>query len=53
MKFLTKLKRWLGLAPKPVDPIQTAPKGVEQPLPNGRVAITDEKGNFVGFKNKS
>lgn len=50
MKIIDILKKWLGLAPKPVDPTQPAPEVIEQPLPNGRVAITDEKGNFLGFK---
>ena len=50
MKILDTLKRWVGFAPKPVDPIQPAPEVIEQLLPNGRVAITDERGNFLGFK---
>ena len=44
---LQKLKQWLGLAPKPVQP---TPQVIEQTLTNGRVALTDEKGNFLGFK---
>lgn len=47
MTIIEKLKGWLGLAPKPVAP---APEVIEQALPNGRVALTDEKGNFLGFK---
>jgi hypothetical protein len=47
MSILDTIKRWAGLGPKPVQP---APKVIEQPLPNGRIALTDEKGNFLGFK---
>ena len=47
MKMFDTLKRWIGLAPKPTSP---APEVIEQTLPNGRVALTDEKGNFLGFK---
>jgi hypothetical protein len=47
MSILDTIKRWVGLGPKPAQP---APEVIEQPLPNGRVALTDEKGNFLGFK---
>lgn len=47
MKILDTLKRWVGLGPKPVAP---EPEVIEQALPNGKVALTDEKGNFLGFK---
>jgi hypothetical protein len=46
--LLDTLKRWLGLAPKPSEP---APEVIEQTLPNGRVALTDQKGNFLKFVN--
>ena len=44
--MIETIKRWLGLS-KPAKP---APEVIEQQLPNGRVALTDEKGNFLGFK---
>lgn len=45
MSMFDKLKRWVGLAPKsaPVDTTKTVT------LPNGRVAVLDELGNFVKF----
>lgn len=46
VKIIDTLKRWVGLGPKPVMPAEV----IEQTLPNGKVALTDEKGNFLGFK---
>lgn len=46
MTIIEKLKRWLGMG-KPVAP---APEVIEQQLPNGKIALTDERGNFLGFK---
>ena len=46
MTIIEKLKRWFGIG-KPVAP---TPEVIEQALPNGRIALTDEKGNFLGFK---
>ena len=52
MTIIDTLKRWVGLAPKPVAPIapDPAPEVIEQTLPNGRVVLTDQKGNILGFK---
>lgn len=52
MKIIDTLKRWVGLGPKPAEPepAPEAPQVRETTLPNGRVVITDERGNFVRFK---
>ena len=43
--MIETLKRWLGFKSK-----QFEVKVKEITLPNGRVAYTDEKGNFLGWK---
>lgn len=48
MKILDTIKSWFE--PKPVQP---APEVIEQVLPNGRTALTDEKGNFLEFKKSN
>ncbi len=50
MSIIETLKRWLGIAKKPVNPVQQSPTEITTPLPNGRVAVVDEKGNFLRFK---
>lgn len=48
MTIFERLKSWF--APKPAQPV---PKVIEQVLPNGRTALTDEKGNFLEFKKSN
>ncbi len=54
MSIFDTLKRWVGLTPKTEpskpDPAAEQPAERLQILPNGRVAVVDELGNFVRFK---
>jgi hypothetical protein len=50
MSMLTTLKRWLGLAPKPESEPAPIVETKTVDLPNGRRAMVDEAGNFLGFE---
>ncbi len=50
MSIFDTLKRWVGLGPK-TEPGKPDPAAERlQTLPNGRVAVVDEQGNFIRFK---
>ena len=48
MSIFDSLKRWVGLIPKPDKPgDSSSPVEKTQLLPNGRIAVVDEAGNFI------
>lgn len=52
MKIIDTLKSWLGMGakPEPEQPPAEATKTVT--LPNGRLAVVDERGNFIRFADQ-
>ena len=50
MSMFDTLKRWVGLGPKNEPSKAESAAERLQTLPNGRVAVVDELGNFVRFK---
>ena len=51
MTIIDTLKSWLGLGAKPEPEQPPAEATKTMTLPNGRVAVVDERGNFLGFSD--